>query len=273
MPSIFFMRRSTMSRGIRHLMIAMVIACVGAADVARAQTASMEFTPGPRMIRFIERIAHEYEGHDSTLHLSETQQQAIADLLRAFKKDMWLKEAILIGIFQELEDKRRYGLLAPQADYRTANTLTGGIETDELSLFIETLTKLQGILTDGQRQRLRDLWHPPLTVQVSQGATIKIALLSLEGIAQPYTWQDDLRLTDEQAEALRTLLTEGRADLIRMGTVVDLNRVEGDELALTPDVRPEQLREKMTKTGDMEAELFAKLFDLSDRVERLLTAD
>jgi hypothetical protein len=81
---------------------------------------------------------------------------------------MWMKEAVLIGIFQELEDKRRYGLLEDHVDYRTANTLTG-IETDELSLFIETLTKLQTILADDQHARLRQLWHATMTVRLSQG--------------------------------------------------------------------------------------------------------
>ncbi len=52
---------------------------------------------------------------------------------------MGLKQAVLTGRFQELADRRRYGLLQDTREYRTANTLTGGTETDKLTLFIETL--------------------------------------------------------------------------------------------------------------------------------------
>lgn len=243
-------------------------------NLAQAQAQVRDFTPGPRMIRFLEQIAHEYEAREQALGLTSQQKQAITDLLRGFKKDMWLKEAVLLGIFQELEDRRRYGLLQDNLEYRTANTLTGGIETDELSLFVDTLAKLQAILTAEQRARLRELWRPALTLQVPQGLTTTIALMSLEGIGRLYHgWREDLRLTEEQAHALRTLLEEARADLLRKGTVVDINRVEGDDLALTPDVDPERLREKMTKTGDLEAGVFTKLFELSDRAEGLLRSD
>lgn len=246
--------------------------------VAEAQTQAVEpmreFTPGPRMIRFLEQIAQEYEAREQALGLTGQQKQAIGDLLRDFKKDMWLKEAVLMGIFQELEDKRRYGLLQDNLEYRTANTLTGGIETDELSLFIDTLAKLQGILTAEQRSRLQQLWHPTLTLRVPQGLTTKIALMSLEGIGRVYNgWREQLRLTEAQAQSLRSLLEEARAELLRMGTVVDINRVEGDDLALSPNVDPEHLREKMTKTGDLEAVVFAKLFEYSDKAEALLTAE
>jgi Spy/CpxP family protein refolding chaperone len=256
---------------IRRLAIPVVVLSVWWTSLAQAQSQMTEFTPGPRMIRTLEQIAREYESH-AALALSDAQKRAIADLLRGVKKDMWMKEAVLVGIFKELEDKRRYGLLKDNLDYRTANTLTGGIETDELSLFIDTLAKLQGVLTADQRARLPELWQAPLTLQVSQGLTTKIALMSLEGIGRMYNgWRERLHLTDAQAHALRSLLENGRDELLRMGTVVDINRVEGDELALTPAVDPERLREKMTKTGDLEAQVFTKLFDLSEMAEALLT--
>ena len=144
--------------------IVIALAGVGPGPDSAAQTQEMEFTPGPRMIRFLEQIAQEYETREQILGLSSEQKQAIHDLLREFKKDMWLKEAILVGIFSELEDKRRYGLLQDQSDYRTANTLTGGVETDELSLFIESLAKLQAVLSREQQARLHTLWHPKLTL-------------------------------------------------------------------------------------------------------------
>jgi Spy/CpxP family protein refolding chaperone len=226
------------------------------------------------MIRVLEQIAREYEARGHALGLSGQQKEAMAGMLREFKKDMWLKEAVLLGIFQELEDKRRYGLLQDHIDYRTANTLTGGIETDELTLFIETLAKLQAILTTEQRARLRELWHPTLTLRVPQGMTTMIALMSLEGIGRLYNgWRDELRLTDAQAHALRSLLMDARAELLRQGTSVDINRVEGDDLALMPDVEPESLREKMTRTGDLEAIAFNTLFEFSEKAEALLTGD
>lgn len=256
---------------IRHLAVPVVIFSVWWASHAQAQSQLTEFTPGPRMIRTLEQIGQEYESHPA-LALSDAQKRAIADLLRGFKQDMWMKEAVLLGIFKELEDMRRYGLLKDNLDYRTANTLTGGIETDELSLFIDTLARLQGILTAEQRARLPELWQAPLTIQVSQGLTTKIALMSLEGVGRMYNgWRERLHLTDAQVPALRSLLENGRGELLKMGTVVDINCVEGDELALTPAVDPERLREKMTKTGDLEAQVFAKLFELSEKAEGLLT--
>lgn len=265
-----------MNSTCRHRVIAAVLLAGFWVGVAQAQTQNQmtDFTPGPRMIRFLEQIAQEYEARGQALGLSSQQRVAMANLLRECKKNMWLKEAVLVGIFQELEDKRRYGLLQDNIDYRTANTLTGGIETDELTLFIDTLAQLQGILTDEQRDRLKQLWHPTLTLRVPQGLTTKIALMSLEGIGRLYNgWRDELSLTEAQAQSLRSLLQEARAELMRQGTIVDLNRVEGDDLALTPDVDPEQLREKMTRTGDLEAVVFNKLFELSDKVEGLLTEE
>lgn len=263
-----------MNSTLRHIVMPAVLLAGLWVSVAQAQTQGQmtDFTPGPRMIRFLEQIAQEYEARGQALGLSSQQKEAMTNLLRECKKDMWLKEAVLVGIFQELEDKRRYGLLQDNIDYRTANTLTGGIETDELTLFIDTLAKLQGILTNEQRDRLRQLWHPTLTLRVPQGLTTKIALMSLDGIGRLYNgWRDDLRLTDAQAQSLRSLLQDARAELMRQGTIVDINRVEGDDLALTPDVDPERLREKMTKTGDLEAVVFSKLFEFSDKVEGLLT--
>ncbi len=65
----------------------------------------------------------------------------MARIVQDIKTNMWMKEAVLVGMFQELEEKRRHGLLQDN-EYRIANTLTGGIETEEPNLFIDTLARL-----------------------------------------------------------------------------------------------------------------------------------
>ncbi|MBD0305948.1 MAG: hypothetical protein ICV76_05275, partial [Nitrospiraceae bacterium] len=97
-----------------------------------AQPQDMEFTPGPRMIRAIEEIAGYYAHLSHSLGLTAEQKEAMARLVHRMKIEMWMKEAVLVGMFQELEEKRRHGLLQDN-EYRIANTLTGGIETDELN--------------------------------------------------------------------------------------------------------------------------------------------
>jgi hypothetical protein len=43
----------------------------------------LEFTPGPRLLRFIEQIAHEYEAREQALALTAEQRYAIEELSRA----------------------------------------------------------------------------------------------------------------------------------------------------------------------------------------------
>ena len=92
---------------------------------AAAQSTDMEFTPGPRMIRAIEQIAGYYAHLGNSLRLTAEQKAALARLVQGMKTDMWMKEAVLVGMFQELEEKRRHGLLQDN-EYRIANTLTEG---------------------------------------------------------------------------------------------------------------------------------------------------
>jgi hypothetical protein len=111
---------------------------------AIAQSPDKEFTPGPRMIRAIEETAGHYAHVGHRLGLTAEQKEAMARVVQGMKTDMWMKEAVLLGMFYELEEKRRHGLLQDN-EYRVANTLTGGIETDELNLFIETLMSLRKV--------------------------------------------------------------------------------------------------------------------------------
>lgn len=233
----------------------------------------MEFTPGPRMIRAIEQIAGAYAHLGHSLGLSAQQKQGMADLVQRMKTEMWMKEAVLVGMFQELEEKRRRGLLQDH-EYRTANALTGGIETDELNLFIETLTALRAVLTPEQAAKVQELTHPTMAFRVSQGFNTKIGLMSLDGIGQVYNgFRRELGLTDPQARDIRSLLEEARREVLRVGTEIDLSRVEADELVMRPDVDPEAIRAKMQKTGETEGVLFNKLFEVTDRIQALLTEE
>lgn len=231
----------------------------------------MEFTPGPRMIRAIEQIAASYAHLGHGLGLTAAQKQSLADLVQRMKTDMWMKEAVLVGMFQELEEKRRHGLLQDN-EYRIANTLTGGIETDELNLFIETLTAVRALLTPEQTAKVRDLAHPTMVFRVSQGFNTRIGLMSLDGIGRVYNgYRHELRLTEAQARDIAALLEAARREVLRVGTEIDLSRVEADELVMRPDVDPQVVRAKMQKTGETEGVLFNKLFQTSDDIEARLT--
>lgn len=253
---------------MKKLMLAVLMVGSLSSHVA-AQSQDMEFTPGPRMIRAIEQIAGSYV--HLGLGLTAQQKAAMAGLLQRMKTEMWMKEAVLIGMFQELEDKRRHGLLQDN-EYRIANTLTGGIETDELNLFIETLASLRGLLTADQQAKVRASSHPTMAFRVSQGFNTKIGLMSLDGIGRIYNgYRDELRLTDAQARSIQPLLEDARREVLRVGTEIDLSRVEADELVMRPDVDPEVIRARMQKTGETEGMLFNKLFETSDQIEAQLT--
>ena len=148
---------------MKTLMLAvLMIGLMSSHVVAQApDTHDIEFTPGPRMIRAIEQIAGSYAHLAHSLGLTAEQKEAMAGLVQRIKTEMWMKEAVLVGMFQELEEKRRHGLLQDN-EYRIANTLTGGIETDELTLFIDTLASLRGVLTADQQAKLRESSHPAM---------------------------------------------------------------------------------------------------------------
>ena len=257
---------------MKKLILAILIVGSMSTHVA-AQPPDMEFTPGPRMIRAIEQIAGGYVHLGHGLGLTAEQKEAMARLVQGMKTDMWLKEAVLVGMFQELEEKRRHGLLQDN-EYRVANTLTGGIETDELNLFIDTLAQLRGVLTAEQQAKVRAASHPAMVFRISQGFNTKIGLMSLDGIGRVLNgYRDDLRLTDGQALFMRSLLEAARREVLRLGTEIDLSRVEADELVMRPDVDPEAIRTKMAKTGETEGVLFGKLFAVSDQIEAQLTEE
>jgi Spy/CpxP family protein refolding chaperone len=257
---------------MKTLMLAVLMVGVMASRLA-AQSPDMEFTPGPRMIRAIEQIAGSYAHLGHSLGLTAEQKEAMAGLVQRIKTEMWMKEAVLVGMFQELEEKRRHGLLRDN-EYRIANTLTGGIETDELSLFIDTLAQLRGMLTADQQAKIRDSSRPAMAFRLTQGFNTKIGLMSLEGIGRVYNgYRDELRLSDAQVQAMHSLLEGARREVLRLGTEIDLSRVEADELVMRPDVNPEVIRAKMQKTGETEGVLFSKIFAVSDQIDAQLTEE
>ncbi len=238
-----------------------------------AQSHDMEFTPGPRMIRAIEQIAGYYAHLGHSFGLTPQQKETMAGLVQRFKTEMWMKEAVLVGMFQELEEKRRHGLLQDN-EYRIANTLTGGIETDELNFFIDTLANLRGVLNADQQAKVRESSHPTMAFRLSQGFNTKISLMSLEGIGRVYNgYRDELRLTDAQAHSIHSLLEGARREVLRLGTDIDLSRVEADELVMRPDVDPQVIHAKMQKTGETEGVLFSKIFGVSDQIDAQLTEE
>jgi Spy/CpxP family protein refolding chaperone len=258
---------------MKMMMLAVLMIGLMWSHGASAQSLDMEFTPGPRMIRAIEQIAGYYVHLGYGLGLTAEQKETMARLVQGMKTDMWMKEAVLVGMFQELEEKRRHGLLQDN-EYRIANTLTGGIETDELNLFIDTLAGLRAILTADQQAKVREASHPAMEFRLSQGFNTRIGLMSLEGIGRVYNgYRDELRLIDAQTQTMQALLEGARREVLRLGTEIDLSRVEADELVMRPDVNPEVIRAKMQKTGETEGVLFSKLFAVSDQIEAQLTEE
>jgi Spy/CpxP family protein refolding chaperone len=255
---------------MKTLILAVVMIVVMCSS-ATAQSPDRDFTPGPRMIRAIEQIAG-YYAHLG-LGLTAEQKEAMARVVQGMKTDMWMKEAVLVGMFQELEEKRRHGLLQDN-EYRIANTLTGGIETDELNLFIDTLVSLRAVLTAEQQAKLQGTSPPAMEFRLSQGFNTRIGLMSLEGIGRVYNgYRDELRLSSAQAQAIQSLLEGARREVLRLGTEIDLSRIEADELVMRPDVNPEVIRAKMQKTGETEGVLFNKLFGVSDQIDAQLTQE
>jgi Spy/CpxP family protein refolding chaperone len=95
--------------------------------------------------------------------------------------------------------------------------------------------------------------------------------MSLDGIGRIYNaYRADLHLTDDQAREVQLLLEAARREVLRVGTEIDLSRVEADEMVMRPDADPQVIRAKMQKTGETEGVLFNKLFETSDRIEALL---
>jgi hypothetical protein len=258
---------------MKMLMLAVLMIGIMWSHGVAAQSPDMEFTPGPRMIRAIEQIAGYYVHLGHNLGLTAEQKDAMSRLVQGMKTDMWMKEAVLVGMFQELEEKRRHGLLQDN-EYRIANTLTGGIETDELNLFIDTLAGLRAILTADQQAKVREASHPAMEFRLSQGFNTRIGLMSLEGIGRVYNgYRDELRLIDAQTQTMQALLEGARREVLRLGMEIDLSRVEADELVMRSDVNPEVIRAKMQKTGETEGVLFSKLFAVSDQIEAQLTEE
>ena len=98
--------------------------------------------------------------------------------------------------------------------------------------------------------------------------------MSLESIGRVYNgYRDELRLTDAQAHSIHSLLEGARREVLRLGTDIDLSRVEADELVMRPDVDPKVIHAKMQKTGETEGVLFGNIFGVSDQIDAQLTEE
>jgi len=98
--------------------------------------------------------------------------------------------------------------------------------------------------------------------------------MSLEGIGRVYNdYRGELGLSEAQAQAIQSLLEGARREVLRLGTEIDLSRVEADELVKRPDVDVQVIRAKMQKTGETEGVLFSKLFAVSDEINDQLTEE
>lgn len=124
---------------------------VSGAEAAPSDRREIEMTPGPRMIRAVEALANDTLAAKEALRLSPEQEEAIGQEVVSFKKDLWKKEAVLIGMFKEISIKRRHGLLSRE-EYQSANQITGGIEADELGRMIDAIAALPVILTPEQKE-------------------------------------------------------------------------------------------------------------------------
>lgn len=231
----------------------------------------VEMTPGPRMIRAVEALANDTLAAREPLKLSAEQEEKIRQEVVAFKKDLWKKEAILIGMFEEISFKRRYGLLSRE-EYRNANTLTGGIESDELGRLIKAVTALQEVLTPGQKEAFRAIRKPQMNLEMPEGFNTRLGLMAVGRWGKVYgEYREALGLSEAQTVSLRSALEEARREIIQIGTDIEISRMEAYDLLKEPVIDPKKTQEAMERTAHMEGIFFPKLSEVSKKLEAILT--
>lgn len=231
----------------------------------------VEITPGPRMIRAVEALANDYLAAREALKLSPEQEEKIRQEAISFKKDIWRKEAVLIGIFQDISLKRRHGLLSRE-EYQATNQVTGGIETDELGRLMKAVTALQEILTPAQREAFRTFRRPQMSLEMPEGVDTRLGLMVLRRWGRVYgEYRDELDLSEPQAVSLRTTLEEARREFIRIGTDIEISRMEAYDLLKEPVIDPKKTREAMERTGRLEGIFFSRLSEIVQKLDGTLT--
>lgn len=231
----------------------------------------VEMTPGPRMIRAVEALANDTLAARDLLKLSPEQEGQIRREVVAFKKDLWRKEAVLIGMFEEISLKRRHGLLSRE-EYRNANTLTGGIESDELGRLIKGVTALQEVLTPEQKEAFRAIRKPQMNLEMPEGFNTRLGLMAVGRWGKVYgEYREALGLSEAQTVSLRNGLEEARREIIRIGTDIEISRMEAYDLLKEPVIDPKKTQEAMERTAHLEGIFFPKLSEVSRKLEGILT--
>jgi len=231
----------------------------------------IEMTPGPRMIRAVEALANDMLAAREALRFSEEQGERIRQEVVSFRKDLWKKEAVLIGMFEEISIKRRHGLLSRE-EYRTANQVTGGIEADELGRMIDAITALQAVLTPEQKETFRGHRRPQMTLQMPEGFNARMGLMAIARWGEVYgTYRGELGLSEAQTIALRDALAEARREILRIGNDIEISRMEAYDLLSEPVIDTKRTREAMERTAQLEGIFFPKLSEVSRKMEGLLT--
>lgn len=230
-----------------------------------------ERTPGPRMIRAVEALANDMLAAGEAIKLSPEQEETIRREVVSFKKDLWKKEAVLTGMFEEISIKRRHDLLSREA-YRSANQATGGIEADELGRMLQAITALQAILTPEQKERFRAHRRPQMTLQRPEGFNTRLGLMAIGRWGEVYgTYREELGLSETQTVALRDALEEARREILRIGNDIEISRMEAYDLLKEPIIDTERTREAMERTAQLEGVFFPKLAEVSRKMEGILT--
>ncbi|WDT77832.1 MAG: hypothetical protein MPW16_21640 (plasmid) [Candidatus Manganitrophus sp.] len=231
----------------------------------------VEMTPGPRMIRAVEALANDYLAARDVLKLSPEQEDRIRQEVASFKKDLWKKEAVLIGMFNEISLKRRHGLLSRE-EYRNANQVTGGIEADELGRMLQAIGALQAILTPAQKEAFAFYRRPQMSLEMPEGFNTRLGLRAITRWGAVYgEHRQALGLSEAQTVSFRSALEEARREILRIGNDIEISRMEAYDLLKEPIIDTEKTREAMERTAHLEGIFFPKLSEVSRKLEGILT--
>lgn len=232
----------------------------------------VEMTPGPRMIRAVEVLANDYLAARDVLKLSMEQEDRIRQEVASFKQDLWKKEAVLIGMFNEISLKRRHGLLSRE-EYRSANQVTGGIEADELGRMLQAITALQAILTPAQKEVFISYRRPQMSLEIPEGFNTRLGLTAITRWGEVYgEHRQALSLSEAQTVSFRSALEEARREILRIGNDIEISRMEAYDLLKEPIIDVEKTREAMEQTAQLEGIFFPKLSEVSRKLEGIFTA-
>jgi len=265
--------RGTNFTVVPAIFLALVIIFTGSVGMAAPHNrGGVEMTPGPRMIRAIEALAHDYLNASDPLNLRADQIKEIRIEVSTFKKDIWRKEAFLTGMFEEVGLKRRYGFLLKET-YSMTNILTGGIETDQMNRMLRSVEVLQRILTPEQKEIFRSIRQPRINLEKPEGFNLRIGLLALGQFKRAYgEYRTKINLTEAQKVALRGAIEAARREVIRIGTEIEISRTEAYDMMKEPIIDLKKTRKAMQRTANLEGKFFPNLSAYSEKFREILTS-